>query len=122
MGWFLKIVNDDRKLKTFSTIFETACSLCFDLSAGADLGGGGNANTPPPPPPPSGIQSPCRHKGSPFYNVLRYQFVVTDPKIFLKAPLAPIYTNVDGGERPKKRDFLVKIFQKVPENVFFCLF
>ena len=33
-------------------------------------------------------------------------------KIFLKAPLAPIYTNFEGGARAEKRDFLVKTFQK----------
>ena len=35
-----------------------------------------------------------------------------DPKIFRKAPLAPIYTNFEEERVPKKRDFLVEIFQK----------
>ena len=45
-----------------------------------------------------------------------------DPKNFLKAPVAPIYTSFEGGARVEKRDFLVKIFQKVPKNAFFGLF
>ena len=47
-------------------------------------------------------------------------FWLTDPKIFLKVPLAPKYTNFEGGARAeKKRDFLVRNFQKVPQNAFF---
>ena len=43
-----------------------------------------------------------------------------DPKIFLKALLAPIYTNFEGERAPKKNAiFFVKIFQKVPKNGFF---
>ena len=35
----------------------------------------------------------------------------------------PIYTNFEGERAPKKRSFLVKIFQKVPKNAFFdCFF
>ena len=33
-------------------------------------------------------------------------------KIFLNAPLAPIYTNFEGGVRAEKTQFLVEIFQK----------
>ena len=49
---------------------------------------------------------------------------IIDPKIFLKTPLAPIYTNFDGESAPKKkRDFFVNIFQKVPKNGFLdCFF
>ena len=47
---------------------------------------------------------------------------MTDPKNFLKAPLAPIFTSFEGGARAKKRNFLFKIFQKVPKNAFFGLF
>ena len=32
----------------------------------------------------------------------------TDPKIFLKAPWAPIYTNFEGERAPKNSDFFVK--------------
>ena len=53
---------------------------------------------------------------------MRYLFLMTDPKIFSKAPLAPIYTNFKGEARAEKRDFLVNIFQKVPKNAFFDLF
>ena len=49
-------------------------------------------------------------------------FQKSDPKIFLKAPLAPIYTNFKGERAPKKRVFSVKIFRKVPKNGFFDCF
>ena len=49
-------------------------------------------------------------------TILGYPYLVTDPKNFLKAP---IYTNFEGEPAPKKRDFLVEIFQKVPKNAFF---
>ena len=76
--------------------------------------------------------TPCRPKGSPLCTFLGYLFWVTDHKFFLKAPLAPIYTNdlytfganitLRGERAPKKRNFLIKIFQKVPKNAFFGLF
>ena len=46
------------------------------------------------------------------------RFLVTNPKIFLKGPLAPLYTNIERGARAKKTQFFFKIFQKVPENDF----
>ena len=56
----------------------------------------------------------CRPKGSPLCTILRYPFLVTEAKIFLKAPLAPIYFNFEVGS--------VKIFQKVSKTPFFGLF
>ena len=45
-----------------------------------------------------------------------------DPKIILKAPSAPEYTNVDGGGA-KKTQFLVKMFQKKSlQNPFLACF
>ena len=44
--------------------------------------------------------------------------MVTDPKIFLKVPSAPKYTNFAGGALAEKTQFLVKIFQKLPKNAF----
>ena len=49
-------------------------------------------------------------------------FGTTDPKIFLKAPLAPLNTNIEGERAPKKKDLFVKIFQKVPKNGFLTCF
>ena len=40
--------------------------------------------------------TPCRPKGSPFDTFSEIHFWQTDPKIFLKAPSAPIYTNFEG--------------------------
>ena len=35
---------------------------------------------------------------------------MTGPKIFLKAPLAPIYTNIEGGARAEKTQFFIQNF------------
>ena len=48
-------------------------------------------------------------------------FRPTNLKNFLKAPLAPIYTNFKGLRVPKKRNVLVNI-KKVPNSGFFDLF
>ena len=69
-----------------------------------------------------GFLSIRKNFGPPFWYFLKINFWPTDPKCFLKAPLVPIYTNFEGGSAPKKRDFFVKIFQKVPKNGFFDLF
>ena len=67
--------------------------------------------------------TPCQPKGPPFDTFSEIHFWPTDPKIFLKAPWAPIYTNFEGERAPKKTRFFVKIFQKVPKNGFFdCFF
>ena len=65
----------------------------------------------PPPLPPSGIRPPADPKGPPFELFWDIHFWQTDPKIFLKAPSAPINTNFEGGARAeKKSNFLVKNF------------
>ena len=48
--------------------------------------------------------------------------MVMNPKTFLKAPLAPTYTNFEGERAPEKCKLLVKIFQKVLKNVFLANF
>ena len=86
--------------------------------AGADLGGGRGADALS-----SGIRPPADPKGPPFDTFSEIHFWPSGPKIFLKAPLAPIYTNFEGERAPKKRNFFDKIFQKVPKNGFFdCFF
>ena len=64
--------------------------------------------------PPLRNSTPCRPKGFP---TLYYFQISKDPKIFLKAPLSPIFTNSEGGAIEK----LVKFFQKLPKNAFFGL-
>ena len=82
-----------------------------NLRSVADLGGGVGGMTLFF----SGIRStPSRPKGSPFVLFWDIHFWPTDLKIFLKARRAEC--------APKKRDFLVSIFQKVPKNAFFGLF
>ena len=90
------------------------------LCAGADLGGGVDESHFSPE-----EFDPLPTQSDPLCTILRYPYLVTaDPKSFLRAPLEPIYTNFEGGgggggERaPKKRNFLVKVFRKVPKNAF----
>ena len=54
-------------------------------------GRGGEIGRPPPP----------LRDSTPFDTFLEIHFWPTDPKIFLKAPLAPIYTNFEGERAPK---------------------
>ena len=70
---------------------------------GLRRGGGGGADVPS-----SGIRSPADPKVPPLY----YHFWLTDLKILLKAPLALIYTNFEGGARAKKTRFFGRNFPK----------
>ena len=63
--------------------------------------------------------SPPADPKDPLCTILSF---FTDPKTFLKAPSAPEYTNMRAKIQPKKRNFLVTIFKKVPMNAFFCFF
>ena len=103
-----------------SVYFLSRASKCNFLTitayTGADLGGGGRGGGRLSP---SGIRPPADPKGPPFDTFSEIHFWPTDPKIFLKAPSAPIYTNFEGERAPKKRDFFVNIFQKLPKNGFF---
>ena len=70
-----------------------------------------------------GAEAISLRDSTPFGTFSEIHFWPTDPKIFLRAPLASIYTNFEGGRAPKKRDFFVTIFQKVLKNSFFdCFF
>ena len=82
-------------------------------------GGGGGGRTPFS----QGFDPLPTQRVPPLILFQKSLFWPTDPKIFLKAPLAPIYTNFVGERAPKKRDFFVNIFQKLPKNGFFdCFF
>ena len=78
-------------------------------------GGGGRADAFHP----QGF-NPLPTQMVPLCIILRYPYLVMDPKIFLKAPLAPLYTNFEGGA--EKVRFFVKYFHKVPRNAFFSFF
>ena len=82
---------------------------------GGGGGGGGGADAPSP----SGIRPPADPKGPPFDTFSEIHFWQTDPKIFLKAPLAPIYTNFEGDRAPKKRDFFCQNFSKSAQKRLF---
>ena len=87
------------------------------IKTGADLGRAGRT------PPPSGIRPPADPKDLPFDTFSEIHFWPTDPKIFLKAPLAPIYTNFEWERAPKKkREFLAKFFKKCPKTAFLTVF
>ena len=65
----------------------------------------------------------CRPNGSPFCTILRYPFLLKEPKYFLKAPSVPIYSNFEEGERAGKAQFFRQNFPKdAPKNAFFGLF
>ena len=54
---------------------------------------------------------------------IRIHFWPTDPKIFLKTPLAPIYTNFEGERAPKKNGFFLSNFsKKCPKTAFLTCF
>ena len=62
------------------------------------------------------IFSEIRPPADPLF-FLRYPYLMTDPKKWRQ------YILILSGERaPKKREFLLKIFQKVPRNAFFLAF
>ena len=68
--------------------------------------------------PLSRVSTPCRAKGSPFGTFQEIHFWPRDPKIFLKAPWAPIYTNFEGGERVEKTRFFGQNFPKCLKTPF----
>ena len=70
-------------------------------------GGGGRGRTPL-----FRDSTPFRPKGSPLCTILRNSYLVTDPKIFLKAPWAPICTNFEREARAKKSQFFWSKFSK----------
>ena len=87
--------------------------------AGADLGGGRGGRTPLS----FRDSTPCRPKGSPFDTFSEIHFWPTDPKIFLKAHLAPIYPNFEGEPAPKKNAIFCQIFfKKCPKTAFLTVF
>ena len=74
-----------------------------------DLGGGGGGH------PSSGLRSPL-------CTVLRYPYLAMDPKIFLEAPRAPVYTNFEGGARAEKTRFYGRNFPKSAQKRLFGFF
>ena len=91
----------------------------MEETRGGFKGRGGLADAPPP----SGIRPPADQKGPPFDTFSEIHFWPTDPKIFLKAPWAPIYTNFEGGRAPKKTRFFCQNFSKsAQKRLFFTVF
>ena len=90
------------------------------MSRGGFRGGGGRGGADAPS---SGIRPPADPKGPPFDTFSEIHFWPTDPKIFLKAPLAPMYTNFEGERAPKKNAiFLSNFFKKCPKTDFLTVF
>ena len=65
-------------------------------------------------PTPQGFD-PLPTQRVPLWTILSNPFLVTNSNIFLKAPMAPIYTNFKGGRVAEK----THILQKVLKNAFF---
>ena len=63
----------------------------------------------------SGIRPPADPKGPPFVLLSDLQFWLTDPKVLLKAPSAPIFVNFVGEARAEKTHFCGQMFQKFPK-------
>ena len=61
---------------------------------------------------PSGIRPPADPKGPPLVLFKKSNFGPTNPKIFLKAPWAPLYTNFEGGARAEKKAIFLSKFSK----------
>ena len=99
------------------------CNFFFQLYnissvPGADLREEGGGRTP-------FLQGfdPLPTQRFPLWFFLRNPFLVTDPKIFLKAPWAPIYTKFEGELAPKKCDFFMSKFsKKCPKTAFLTCF
>ena len=72
--------------------------------------------------PLSGIRPPADPKGSPFGTFEVNLFWPTDLKTSLKAPLAPIYTNFEGGARAEKTQFFGQNFPKCLKTPFLDCF
>ena len=82
------------------------------ISTPADIGGGGGGRTYAFP---SGLQGfdPLPTQRVPLCTILRYPFLVMDPKIFLKAPLEALYTNFEEGVRAEKTLFFGQHFPRI---------
>ena len=65
---------------------------------------------------------PCRPNGSPFELIWDIHLWLTDPKTFLMAPLAPIYTKFKRGARIEKTQFFGNNFSKKAEKTPFWPF
>ena len=99
----------DRCKSNFKSIIS---NKWYILSRGGFRGGGAAGG--------GGIRPPADPKGPPFDTFSEIHFWQTDPKIFLKAPSAPIYSNFEGERAPKKRDFFCQNFSKTA--FFNCFF
>ena len=77
---------------------------------GADLGGAVAF--------PLRDSTPSDPKGPPFGTYEEIHFGPTDPKIFLKAPLAPIYSNFEGRAGAEKNAIFWSKFSKM--SLKFC--
>ena len=73
------------------------------------------------PPPPSGIRPHADLKGPPFILFRDIHFWLTDPKIFIRAPLAPRYIFSRGSER-RKMGFFGQNFPKRAQKRLFSAF
>ena len=122
--WVILRNNNDAKLKKIGANLNPSfvlLTIVREKTRGGFRGGGGEGGGRFPR-PPLRDSTPCRPKGYFFFDTFSdIHFWPTDPKIFLKAPLAPIYTNFEGGggERAKKNAIFCQIFSKSAQKRLF---
>ena len=73
-------------------------------------------------PLPSANRPPANSKGPPFGTFKKIHFWPIDPKIFLKAPLAPIYTNFEGERAPKNAIFCQNFPKSTRKRLLYLFF
>ena len=132
----LRNLNSSQNIQSFNLTREVlVClgpnfvSFCFILAVddkqtvwtGADLegGGGGGKRTPPLP---HGFDPLPTQRVPPLILFQKSIFGRPTLKFFLKAPLAPIYSNFEGERAPKKTRFFCNIFSKSAQKRLFWLF
>ena len=73
--------------------------------------------------PPTQVFEPLTNKGPPLVKFSEIRFGPTNPEIFLKALLAPIYTNFEEDRAPKKTQiYWSKFSKKCPKTAFYLFF
>ena len=111
---FNKFVNRKTKHKLLISEYQKAKINQHIQGQNWGVGGGGLS--------PLRDSTPWRPKGSLFWTIFRHPFFLTDPTILLRAPLAPIYTNLWMERAPKKCNFLSKFSQKAYKRLFWPFF
>ena len=103
-------------LRIKTIVLEFHFSLLNLVQSRGGFGGGGRL--------PLRDSTPCLPMGSPLCTILRYPYLVTDPKSFLKAPRRQYILILRGERAPKKRNFFFqsKFSKKCLKTPFWPVF